>query len=607
MEKSVENLGVIEFLSSISKLHKEDAIKLNKILAGYRQLEKKYIKANQRDLYDNLEKEKRSILSYFERFENTDLVKINAFFKEASQNHILEDDSFYSSSPKRKINFIRLSYNKGSWNIEDASMKENISTKNIPEAIDLLTQVSNRDPQESAYDLAHTKELGEFYIASSSYSSGYDSDTYKNALETRYLDEPSIPQQTSEKTYVSGFDKPVSRQLASQEENIPESSIGVKEEDYKLDEVKEQGEINPEKDIRQGMTYLGKDTMIRTLTAVNDEKVITNLEEELSKDDVISKIKSGEWVLQAAKDEKENKKVTKIMSDISKISGDMESDAVLAAAVQDLATETLDNINKAVEKEREELAAKIDVVKPTIIKMANKAERVKLASEKTGKKLIKLKEALGEGFVLNYTPGVEKYSKKVKSVEEVEGIVEQMKQLIPPRHLSTFESLEEELYKWVSISEDLRVVVDRKNPAVMDRVKEKTEEIKKMIMDKKSSLKKVAVEIKDKAYIKANYLLENDLIDFEDYDTVSDLIEKDPIRATLEINSLYKIAKDNKIIKAGVIDSVKEGVMKLFNTIKEKLSYYLGFLSIQERNINEVDSLADEALSLIGEDAKEAK
>lgn len=573
----MHNHDVVDFLNSVSQISNDLVEPIN----IYRTLEKKYIKANNKELLDHLYKEKKVIFSYLKNFEKTSLKQVKAFLSELNNNVDLNEIKNLNS-PK-DIDFIRISYKQGKWAVDSKDLNNPVETKDVPTAIEYLTQIVARlDPQDAAYSLLHAKNNGLFLIAAlpDPLSDREMSNTMR--LQTT-MDSPS--------NYMSRF-SPSDDGMYNQ--NTMPVSLQAKdiEEMDNIDsyEIKEDAE---ELTVREGNTYLDSEEGIHIVTSVNNDVIMFSDNSIEDIEEVKEKISSGEWVRQAASiDEKQAKQHDK---ELKRIENDFKELAVRLASIQMEADNYRAKLEKESEYEIEALQKRVDEITPKAEKMMEELEEYEREVSGTSSKITTLRKKLIAGE-FQFRPKSEQYAKRTKTGDKLMAVIEKMKSCVDPKKIKKFEKYEEELYYWSSQESMFKYKLDVNDPNVRMDIEEKTKELKKKIQTSLYSSKN-----KIEAYNKLDNLIIEGSLDFNTYNELSDCIEKNSEISNKYISEIYASIKNDKtpkVIEAGIFESIQNKLAQIFNKIGDWFSNFFNFITIENSKIKEINDDLDE---LIGE------
>lgn len=544
---------VIDFLNAVSKVSND----LREPINIYSSLEKKYIKANNQELLNDLYKEKRVIFSYLKNFEKSSLKQVKAFLKELNDNMDLNEVKILNS-PK-DINFVKIAYKSGKWAVSTETMKEPVETKDVPTAIEYLTQIVARlDPQEAAYSLLHAKNNGLFLVAAlpdTSYTQSEPNTTIHNF-------EPA-------KDSVYTTNTPVSLQAEEDEYEAKEKQL--------------------EKEIKEGSVYTDKNEGIHSITTIAGENVIFADNEKMSLYEVEEKVNSGEWKKQAAIS------TDKIEKELNKYSEAYEELEVINQTITRMVEEMRSKLEEIASKDIEVLNKKIEKVEPKLKQKLAALEEYNRNLSNTNSKLTILKQKV-KGLTLTYSPKVDEYQRRTLQGEKLQAVVDKMKLLIDPKNLKKFQKYESELYYYSSRAESFGYKLDMNSPEVQNKIEEKTKELKKQIG---SSLK--SNKNKSEAYEKLDKMIYAGKISFNVYNELSDCVEHNSEISNKYISEIYASMKEDrtpKVIESGVFDSIKTKLGQVIDGVKEWFEDFFNFLTIQNDKVVEINSDLDE---IIGE------
>ena len=122
-----------------------------------------------------------------------------------------------------------------------------------------------------------------------------------------------------------------------------------------------------------------------------------------------------------------------------------------------------------------------------------------------------------------------------------------------------------------------------------------------LVQDEMEALRKIIKTsqndafVKDETYNQLDKLLIAGDINFNQYNTLSDYAEMD---SKLVLASIKKIqAGLNKDIKADVVSDITNKVKEAFNTAKQWIMDKLSFLSLQEKEIKDINEEFDRVLN----------
>lgn len=532
------------------------------IIASYTKLGKEYIKANQADLFKDLNKQKEIIFSYLPNFKKESLKKVAHLHKEleAEMGNLDEIDTF--NAPEKQVQFIKVAYNDGKWTISTKNLDNvEFTKKETPEAINCLVNLCDRlDEQEAAYALCHAKKAGLFTMAELPYVRTQD--FTNTALETRYIKDPGTtlgPIEHSWESSVDNTNMPVSRQIAS-EDSFQEMD-----------------------------TFEDEDGDMITISSISGDAVITFNNDIYTKEEVQEKIDNGYWTKVEAADE--NAKVLRLKKQAEPIAEKLKRKAVINEAIQRVAAETISKLEEAKKSELEELEQLAIKSEPKLRKIAAKIDSITLEDDKAGRKCQKLVEHLDEsGMTLNYSREVPVYQKRTVSVKEAEEVIEKLRVYVSPKNMAEFNEVAEELFTFNSKLESFSVTLTNKDPRNEELVQDEMEALRKIIKTSQND-----AFVKDETYNQLDKLLIAGDINFNQYNTLSDYAEMD---SKLVLASIKKIqAGLNKDIKADVVSDITNKVKEAFNTAKQWIMDKLSFLSLQEKEIKDINEEFDRVLN----------
>jgi len=536
------------------------------IIASYSKLGKQYIEDNQTDLFKDLNKQKEVIFSYLPSFKKESLKKVAHLHKEleAEMGNLDEIDTF--NTPEKQVQFIKVAYNGGKWTISTKNLDDiEFTKKETPEAINCLVSLCDRlDEQEAAYALCHAKKAGLFTMAELPYVR--TEDFTNTALETRYIKDPGTtlgPVEHSWESSVDNTNMPVSRQIASED--------SFKEMD----------------------TFEDKDGDMITISSISGDAVITFDNDIYTKEEVQEKIDNGYWTKVEAANE--NAKVIRLKKQAEPIAATLKRKAVINEAIQRVAAETVAKLEEAKKSELEELEKLAIKSEPKLRKIAAKIDSITLEDDKAGRKCQRLVEHLDEsGMTINYSRGVEQYQKRTVPVAKAEEVLEKLRLYVSPKNLEEFNEAAEELFIFNSKLESFSMTLTNKDPKNEELVQDEMEALRKIIKTSQND-----TFVKDETYDQLDKLLIAGDINFNQYNTLSDYAEMD---SKLVLTSIKKIKSGlNKEIKADFISDISNKVKEAFNTAKEWIMEKLSFLSLQEKEIKDINEEFDKVLAELDE------
>lgn len=532
---------------------KNTNIKINdfkEILSSYKTLEDNYIKNNEVSLLRDLNKQKKVIFSYLDTCFNASIKKTASMVREIEREFGNFDEVDTFNSPNKNINFIKIAYKNGKWAVSAKNLSEDLIIKDIPQGINnLVSLVDRMDEQEAAYALCHAKTAGKFVIAALPY---VRTDMPDTLWTTRYMKEPTVPLGPYEKSEdsASTHNMAVSRQFAAEGDEI---LLGDRIEN-------ENGEVYE-------------------IVAVSENQIITSQNETIDKMLAEGKLESGEWKkIESAKDDEEDIRVVRIKRKIETLTDPWEQklmwdDAInkavreYEAKLRDFAKEKLNNLEEAraaAEPKLRTLMAKIDVIREE--------------DNKAFKKFQVLKEEIGH-FTITYSR--ETTMRRVKGMKEVEEILEKMQKYVSPRNLKAFEKLAEEMFKNIERGEQFSVALTQRDPRNEEIIEEQVEELKKKIQTSQNNEFE-----RDAAYNELDEMLINGDISFKQY---SDLTDYADVNSKEVLASIKYIKANLKEVKADFIGDIWNKIKEYFNNIKEFVLEYLPFISIQEKEVKDIN------------------
>ena len=530
------------------------------ILASYQKLASNYIKDNQADLYKDLNKQKKVIFSYLDTLKNESIKKVANLQKklEAEMGNIDEIDTF--QTPEKQVQFIKVAYNNGKWTISAHNFEDTeFSKKETPEAINCLVSLCDRlDEQEAAYALCHAKKAGLFTMAALPY---VRTEEFTNtALEPRYMKDPGTvlgPIDHSWESSVDNTNMPVSRQIASIEDDIQEMD-----------------------------TFKDEDGDMITISSISGDAVITFDNDIYTKEEVEENIKSGYWTkVEAASEEAKKQKLKK---EAEVLTEPLKKLSIIAEAIQRVSNNVVRQMEDAKKTEIEALQKAAASMEPKVRKVAVKMNSLCPKIEKVGRKFNKMVEALDSGVTLSYSPSVEKYQKRTVPVAQAEFVLKQMKELCSPKNLKQFDELAEKMFTYNSKMESLSLDLTKDDPKNEELIREQEEMLNKVI-----KMCQNETFMKDAAYDELDKMLIAGQINFDQYNKFSDFAEMD---SKTTLNSIKHIQANFVNVEAGVISDITEKVKEVFNSAKEWIMEKLSFLSLQEKQLNDIEEELDQVI-----------
>ena len=530
------------------------------IISSYQKLENTYAKEKDTDLLKDLYKQRDAVLSYLPscRQESTKRIAnlLDSLNKEVG--NIDEIDTF--DTPEKNVEFIKVAYNKGKWTIEAHNLDEiQFSDKETPEAIECLVNLTPRlDEQEAAYALCHAKKAGLFTMAALPY---VRTEEFTNtALEPRFVKDPGTvlgPIEHSWETTTDNTNMPVSRQIASEE--FPQS----------FDELQEATQLED------------KDGSMIFVSAKDSDSLVAN-NEIYMRDEVNEKLQNGEWKVLAAK---EDVKINRLIKQAESLIKAFEPKLIADEAAQRVSAEIsakIAEVQKAKKEQNDEIEASVE---PRLRKIAAKIDSITFKDKEGVKKLQKLRQVIGN-LTLNYSREVEEYQKRTVSVEKAEEVLNKMRDYVSPKNLKAFDELSEQLFKFNAKAEDFSVSLTNKDPYNEELIQEEMEQLRKQIKTSQNS----AFD-KDAAYATLDRMLVAGNINFGQYNTLSDYAE---MNSKMVLASLKKIQSNyHKNVKSGILTDAIDNLKSLFLSAKEWIMEKLSFLTLQDKEITDINEELD--------------
>ena len=178
----------------------------------------------------------------------------------------------------------------------------------------------------------------------------------------------------------------------------------------------------------------------------------------------------------------------------------------------------------------------------------------------------------------------------VSRVEDVEALLEQARKYVSPKNLKAFEeNVVNKFFYYESSQEKFEIALRGKDPRNEEMIQEEIKKLRKEIKTSQNS----AFD-KDAAYNKLDNLLISGALNFEQYNTLTDFAEinSKKVLASLELieNGMYKA------VKAGFLQDIGNKIVELYNNVKDWLSDIIPFLTMQERDITEINEGLDEII-----------
>lgn len=536
------------------------------IVACYNKLESSYIKDKQVDLLKDLNKQKRVIFSYLKSCKDEPIKKMAKLAGKLEEEFGNIDEMNTFSKANKNAKFIKVSYDNGKWSISAEGLSDNLefNKKQTPEAITCLVQLADRlDEQDAAYALCHAKKAGLFTMAALPF---VRTDLNNILFNTRYEKTPTTTlgpiEKPADAVYTTNL--PVSRQIASEDdldnEKIDETSVFIDEE----------GTLIP-------------------VTLVTDDYVLTSQDNGVySIEEVKENLKTGKWKRQAAdKADIKLKRLEKQAEDLMKL---WEEKLILDESAQRLKDEFDAKLQQKLAPRMEQLDEAQAMVEPRLRKIAAKIDEITFKDKEGKQKLQKLKQEIGN-MILKYQRPVEEYRMRaVSKVEEVEALLEQAKKYVSPKNLKAFEeNVVNKFFYYESSQEKFEIALKGKDPRNEEMIQEEIKKLRKEIKTSQNS----AFD-KNAAYNKLDNLLISCTLNFEQYNTLTDFAEinSKKVLASLELieNGMYKT------VKAGFLQDIGNKIVELYNNVKDWLSNIIPFLTMQEKDITEINEGLDEII-----------
>ena len=536
------------------------------IVACYNKLESSYIKDKQVDLLKDLNKQKRVIFSYLKSCKDEPIKKMAKLAGKLEEEFGNIDEMNTFSKANKNAKFIKVSYDNGKWSISAEGLSDNLefNKKQTPEAITCLVQLADRlDEQDAAYALCHAKKAGLFTMAALPF---VRTDLNNTLFNTRYEKTPTTTlgpiEKPADAVYTTNL--PVSRQIASEDdldnEKIDETSVFIDEE----------GTLIP-------------------VTLVTDDYVLTSQDNGVySIEEVKENLKTGKWKRQAAdKEDIKLKRLEKQAEDLMKL---WEEKLILDESAQRLKDEFDAKLQQKLAPRMEQLDEAQAMVEPRLRKIAAKIDEITFKDKEGKQKLQKLKQEIGN-MILKYQRPVEEYRMRaVSRVEDVEALLEQARKYVSPKNLKAFEeNVVNKFFYYESSQEKFEIALKGKDPRNEEMIQDEIKKLRKEIKTSQNS-----VFDKDAAYNKLDNLLISGALNFEQYNTLTDFAEinSKKVLASLELieNGMYKT------VKAGFLQDIGNKIVELYNNVKDWLSNIIPFLTMQEKDITEINEGLDEII-----------
>lgn len=553
MDYNINSVNFFEDLKN-TNIKMED---WKEIVSSYKQLEAHYIKNNEADLLRDLNKQKKVILSYLDTCYNASIKKLASMTSELEREfgNLDEVDTF--ETPSKNINFIKIAYKDGKWAVSAKNLSEDLEIKDIPTGINNLVSLVDRlDEQEAAYALNHAKTAGKFVLAALPY---VRTDMPDTAWTTRYMKEPTVPLGPYEKSEdsVSTHNMPVSRQFAAEGDEI---LLGDKIE------------------TNDGDVY--------EIIAVSENQVITSTNETIDKMIAEGKLQSGEWKkIESAKEEKKNIKITRIEQRLEKLAEPLKNKYLEDEAISRLTQEYEANLREIAKyQNNEELEATLE---PQLRKLMAKIDTIKEEDGKLVNNYKRLVQKIGS-FDMSYSRPAE--LERVVDRQKLDEVLSMMEELVAPRNLNKFQELETQLVKKIERAEQFAMSLSQKDPKNEELIQDEMEKLRKQIKTSQNPEFE-----RDAAYNELDELLINGDISFKQYSDFTDLAD---VNAKEVIASVKFIKANLKEVEAGIFDNIIDKLKELYNSTKEWFANILPFLSLQEKEVKDVN----EELDIILED-----
>lgn len=536
------------------------------IVACYNKLESSYIKDKQVDLLKDLNKQKRVIFSYLKSCKDEPIKKMAKLAGKLEEEFGNVDEMNTFSKANKNAKFIKVSYDNGKWSISAEGLSDNLefNKKQTPEAITCLVQLADRlDEQDAAYALCHAKKAGLFTMAALPF---VRTDLNNTLFNTRYEKTPTTTlgpiEKPADAVYTTNL--PVSRQIASEDdldnEKIDETSVFIDEE----------GTLIP-------------------VTLVTDDYVLTSQDNGVySIEEVKENLKTGKWKRQAAdKEDIKLKRLEKQAEDLMKL---WEEKLILDESAQRLKDEFDAKLQQKLAPRMEQLDEAQAMVEPRLRKIAAKIDEITFKDKEGKQKLQKLKQEIGN-MILKYQRPVEEYRMRaVSRVEDIEALLEQARKYVSPKNLKAFEeNVVNKFFYYESSQEKFEIALKGKDPRNEEMIQDEIKKLRKEIKTSQNS-----VFDKDAAYNKLDNLLISGALNFEQYNTLTDFAEinSKKVLASLELieNGMYKT------VKAGFLQDIGNKIVELYNNVRDWLSNIIPFLTMQEKDITEINEGLDEII-----------
>lgn len=552
-EKIIDSVSLFNDLKD-TNLKMED---FKEILSSYRKLEDDYIKTNQVDLLKDLNKQKKVIFSYLTDCRDISLKKAKILANELEKEFGNFDEVDTFETPKKDIQLVKIAYKDGKWTVGTKNLSEDLVIDNVPQGINDIVSLTDRlDEQEAAYALNHAKVAGKFTIAALPY---VRTDMPDTAWTTRYMKEPTVPLGPYEKSEdsVSTHNMAVSRQFASEDGELV---VGDKIE------------------TNDGNLY--------EIVAVSESELITSNNDVLDKLLAKGKLESGEWKkVESAKEKKEDIRITRIKQKIEKLTPAWEEKLIIEESIERLVEDYRSKLQQYANQKIRNLEEARAIAEPKITALMQKIDAIRAEDNKAFNKFQNLREKVGQ-FTVNYTREVE--LKRIKGAAEIEEVLEKMEKYVSPRNLKAFTELEESLYKTVEREEQFSIGLTQKDPRNEELIDEKMKELKRTIKTSQNEEFE-----RDAAYNQLDDMLVDGYITFDEY---SDLTDFADINAKQVLASIKDIKANFVEVTADFAGDTIQKIKDFFNSIKEWVSEKLSFLTIQEKEVKDINEDLDKVL-----------
>lgn len=579
------NDSVIDFLQSVRlvKANVKDLVNI------YRFLEKKYISANKKDLLNSLLKEKDVIFSYFDKYSSLSLKQVKAYINELEDSYIDMDQFDELYKPTKNINLIKLAYKDNLYSINSDELSNPITTKNQIYAMQYLKDLVPRlSLQDSMNILNHTQNCGKFCVAKDYYISKKNDDTDYN-LQTRYLKEAPTNDGNYTGDNIGTFSNPyipVSRQFAAEGDDIKtqdlkNKSLGQIDVEQTPEKTKEEKLQQEEDSINAGNVYVDQDGEVIIVTAVDKDSVILSNNDVTSKDQIKKNIESGNWKRQAA----DNKETSKLLKQMEKYAESLENKLVIEQSIEQIVKDLKTNLENKASEQLKNYDEMVDKNLPKIKKLASSIESIARNDEKSLKSYTIVKEKFGN-INFQYTPEYERQTVVNKKV--LDEILQQMEKLVAPRNIQKFEELEQQLYKYSVVQENIKFSLDNENTEVQEKIQDKIHELRRGLKSAKQFNDK---KLDDKSYEQLDKLISAGKINFDTYNSLTDCMEKNSALTNVIVNKIYATLSKNdissfKITAAGILQSIKD--------IFVWIGKVFGFVTIQEAESKKLANLFEQ-------------